>query len=217
MISAGALVTANTYDAWCPYQQLLAVNERELVNLTIALATGTARSVEAADVLVRETSAWYESAGRGEDGNAVADALPSRAVGVSMVNVMGTIYYWRTDDPWGGRVIDEWVLADNRAEMWDNVIDWIEKGIIKPGSYANFHYHRFMKDPMGTIESAYRAIGLTVDPKAFADMKAHLDSVPQGAHGKHNYKRAAEDPTVLSDERKKYQRYQQYFDIPNEA
>ena len=138
------------------------------------------------------------------------------ASGDSVVSVQGAIYYWRTDDPWGGGVIDEWVLADRRAEMWDDVIGWIEKGIIRPGSYANFLYHEFMDAPMETIERAYRTIGLDVNPDSFERMRAYLASKPQGVHGKHRYKHFAEDEAVASDERRKYKRYQEYFGVPNE-
>src|SRR5579883_586236 len=137
--------------------------------------------------------------------------------GDSMVNVMGAIYYWRTDDPWGGRVIDEWIYADQRAKMWDDVIGWIESGLIRPGAYANFAYHEFMDDPMATIERAYRTLGLAVNPESFRLMRDYLAGTPQGSHGKHSYKRATDDDEIASDERRKYQRYQAYFNVPNEA
>jgi len=137
--------------------------------------------------------------------------------GDSMVNVMGAIYYWRTDDPWGGRVIDEWIYADQRAQMWDDVIGWIEKGIIRKGAYSNFHYHEFMQAPMASIEHAYSTLGLTVNPDSFERMRAYLASKPQGAHGAHNYKKASQDAAIAVDERLKYKRYQEYFNVPNEA
>jgi hypothetical protein len=136
--------------------------------------------------------------------------------GDSVVSVQGAIYYWRTDDPWGGNVIAEWVLADNRAEMWDRVIQWIENGTIKADAYTNFRYHEFMQSPMKAIEHAYRELGLDVSPEAFERMRTYLASKPQGVHGTHRYKKAAEDEAVAANERRKYKRYQEYFNIPNE-
>ena len=137
--------------------------------------------------------------------------------GDSVVNVQGVIFYWRTDDPWSGNTIDEWVLADERARMWDNVIDWIEGGVIKPGSFANFQYSDFMTDPIPAIAGAYETLGLKMSDVGRTAMHDFLASRPQGMHGKHNYKRAGEIEEVQTDERRKYRRYQEYFGVPNEG
>lgn len=135
----------------------------------------------------------------------------------SVVNVQGTIYSWRTDHPWSGGVVDDWLLADQRAELWNAVIGWIEDGTIRAGSYANFRYHDFVRDPMRTVASVYSELGLELLPEARSRMQAFLDSRPEGAMGRaHRYeKSAAEDPVVLR-ERSKYARYQGYFGVPDE-
>ena len=83
-----AIVGAAAYDGWRLHEQIMAANERELGNLAQALATGTARSVEAVDVLLRDTTAWYEGGGRRAAAPEVRDALASRVVGVSQVSVL---------------------------------------------------------------------------------------------------------------------------------
>jgi len=93
IIAAGVLLAATialttTYDGWRLHQQLMAANEREVGNLALALATGTARSVQAVDVVLRDTAAWYEASGRLEDAATIQNALASRAVGVSQVSVI---------------------------------------------------------------------------------------------------------------------------------
>jgi hypothetical protein len=136
--------------------------------------------------------------------------------GDSVVNVQGVIFYWRTDEPWSGNTIDEWVLADQRAKMWDDVIDWIETGVIKPGSFANFQYHEFIDAPLTAIEKAYGDLGLAMTDEARERMRAFLAARPQHQHGKHTYKRAGHIDEVASDERRKYRRYQDYFGVPDE-
>ena len=54
------------------------------------------------------------------------------------------------------------------------------------------------------------------DPAAFERMRAYLAKRPQAAHGKHNYKKSAAEDPETAKERKKYERYQRYFGIPNE-
>jgi hypothetical protein len=139
------------------------------------------------------------------------------ASGDSVVNVLGVILYWRTDDPYGGGVLDEWILADDRAALWDNCIDWIEKGIIKKGSYSNFIYKTFMDDPMAMMEKTYRELGLDIDPLAFKAMNDHLQARHQSTHGNSQKyaKTDREDPIAIA-ERAKYKRYQDYFGVPNE-
>jgi hypothetical protein len=139
------------------------------------------------------------------------------ASGDSVVNVLGVILYWRTDDPYGGGVLDEWILADDRAALWDNCIDWIETGIIKKGSYSNFIYKTFMDDPMAMMEKTYRELGLDIDPAVFKAMNDHLQARHQSTHGNSQKytKTDREDPIAIA-ERAKYKRYQDYFGVPNE-
>ena len=87
-----ALIAAFTgfaaYDGWRLHQQVMAVNERELGNLAKALSGEADRSLQAVDVLLRDTASWYESFPPGADPDAIAAALNSRAVGVQQVSVL---------------------------------------------------------------------------------------------------------------------------------
>jgi len=76
------------YDGWRLHQQIVSANERELGNLAQALSGEADRSLQAVDVLLRDTASWYESAPRAADPDAVAAALGSRAVGVPQVSVL---------------------------------------------------------------------------------------------------------------------------------
>jgi hypothetical protein len=134
----------------------------------------------------------------------------------SVVNVEGAIYHWRTDDPYGGDLSDDFLASADRARRWDKVIEWIETGLIKPGAYSNFLYHEFMSDPWSTIRKTYRELGLTLTEAGLARMKACLDEKPQGVHGRHSYAKRNEDDPVIREERHVYQRYQAYFGVPNE-
>ena len=93
IIGAGALVAtvilaSTAYDGWRLHQQLMAANEQEVGNLALALATGTARNVQAVDVLLRDTATWYGSSGRQESAPVVQQALGMLAVGFSQVSVL---------------------------------------------------------------------------------------------------------------------------------
>ena len=108
-------------------------------------------------------------------------------------------------------------MADDRAALWDNCIDWIEKGIIKKGSYSNFIYKTFMDDPMAMMEKTYRELGLDIDPAVFKAMNDHLQSRHQSTHGNsQKYKKTDREDPIAVAERAKYKRYQDYFGVPNE-
>ncbi len=93
IIGAGALVAAiilasTAFDGWRLHQQLMAANEREVGNLALALATGTARNVQAVDMLLRDTATWYESVERRENGSGIQQGLAMLAAGFSQVSVL---------------------------------------------------------------------------------------------------------------------------------
>lgn len=132
----------------------------------------------------------------------------------SFVNVMGTIYWWRTDDPWGGGMMEELVMPEKRAQSQDNLVRWMEDGTLKPGQYANALYTDFVADPLGTIRQFYRDMNLTLSDEAAANMQAYLDNRPQRKYGKNEYKHI--DKTALAAEREVYRRYQEYFKVPSE-
>lgn len=132
----------------------------------------------------------------------------------SVVDVQGTIYWWRTDDPWGGGMIDHWVMAEERAKIWDDVIGMIEDGTIAKGSHANFLYRDFMEDPIETIRGIYDELGLELGEEAERNMREYLRNRPQTKYGRHAYESGPE--SVIAREREVYRRYQDYFGIPNE-
>jgi hypothetical protein len=135
----------------------------------------------------------------------------------SIVNILGVILYWRTDDPWAGGAHDEVLMAGSRAAMWGRVIDWIESGLIKKDAFTNFMYAKFMEDPMAMMEKMYRELGLHINPAAHKAMNDHLQARHKSTHGNsQKYKKTEADDPVAISERVKYKRYQEYFGVPNE-
>ena len=140
------------------------------------------------------------------------DPIPSAD---SLTSLMGTVFWLRTDHPYGSAAGEDFVFADHRAQLWDNVIDWIENGVIRAGSHAHIQYRDFMNAPMQAIERTYRALGLAATDEAFAAMSAYLAGRPQGGQGRHEYVRA--DDAAIAQERRKYRRYQGYFGVADEV
>lgn len=135
----------------------------------------------------------------------------------SVVNVQGTIYWWRTDDPWSGNMLDDVMMIEGRVKTWDRIIDWIEDGTIPKGQYCNVIYQNFSQDPMPEIEKAYADLDLHMSDQAKQAIKTYLDNKPKGVFGKHKYKTADLGDKVAQQEREAFKRYQQYFGVPNDG
>ncbi len=132
----------------------------------------------------------------------------------SFVNVMGTIFWWRTDDPWGGGMLDDLVMADGRAETHANLMRWMEDGTLRPGYVSNVLYQDFMDDPVETIGRACADLLLPFGEDAADRMRKYLASKPQGKHGKYTYDSA--QAAEVAAERERFRAYQDYFKVPNE-
>jgi hypothetical protein len=134
----------------------------------------------------------------------------------SVVSVMGTLYWLRTDEPWGSGAIESWSLsmAQERASAWTDIIAMIEAGQIAKGSVANFHYAEFMADPMQAIRTIYRDLDMPLSPEVEGRMLAFLDIKTQGKFGKHQYEHTPVD--VIDRERDAYARYQNFFGVKTE-
>ena len=133
----------------------------------------------------------------------------------SFVNVMGTIFWWRTDDPWGGGMLDNLVMADGRATTHANLMRWIDDGTLRPGYVANVLYEDFMRDPAGTIRRLSADLGLPFTAATAKRVDNYLTAKPKGSHGKFAYDSAK--AAQIAVEREKFRVYQEYFNIPNEV
>ena len=137
----------------------------------------------------------------------------------SGINVGGVIFSWRTDSIFGdNRTAEEWIDTDSRVKMWDDVMEWIDSGLMKPGFYGNIVYPEFMADPMTAMRKLYKELRLPLTPDAAARMRAFLNERNASSIGnKSTYtKSTADDPRTI-EERRRYRRYQERFGVPNEV
>jgi len=132
----------------------------------------------------------------------------------SPANAMGTLFWWRTDDPWGGGLTDESAVPGQRSRTQDRLVEWMENGTLRPGFVANVRYQDFIRDPEETLRALYRDLGLVLEESALTLMGASLDGRAKGKLGKFKYQ--SPDSAALASERKIFERYQSYFNVPNE-
>src|SRR5262249_31385200 len=135
----------------------------------------------------------------------------------SVTDIMGTLYWQRTDDPWSVNMIEDNIMAEGRVRMWDNVIGWIEDGTIPEGSHTHLLFKDLCERPMEAVEKCYGDLGLTPSEGALDRMRAYLENKPKGVFGRHEYEIGGGRQDVIDAERKLYARYQEYFGVPSEA
>jgi len=56
-----------------------------------------------------------------------------------------------------------------------------------PERFLDVDYHRFVEQPMQTVERIYGYFGLELGPETAGAMRAHIGENPQHRHGSHRY------------------------------
>jgi PAS domain S-box-containing protein len=92
IVTLGVLVIAafagsSAYDSWTSYRHAIAATDRELGNLAKALAEQAADALQASDLLLRDTAAWYEAERPASDPDAEAKLL-ARAARLPQVHAL---------------------------------------------------------------------------------------------------------------------------------
>jgi hypothetical protein len=138
---------------------------------------------------------------------------PIKAVS-SVVSVQGTIFGFRTDEPFSRNSYDNWLRMDAVAAMLNQRRRWVECGLLPQGQVAHIRFADFCSQPIQAIGKVYEDIGLALSSTAAAKMAAYLDAKPKGVFGTHNY--ATGEGEVVAAERALFEGYQRYFQVPNE-
>jgi hypothetical protein len=138
---------------------------------------------------------------------------PIKAVS-SVVSVQGTIFGFRTDDPFSRNSYDNWLRLDAVAAMLNRRVNSIEDGTLPAGQVANIRYADFSSRPIETLRQLYRDLGLALAASTEQKFMDYLARKPKGVFGVHAY--SSEDAEVIRSERALFKRYQQYFQVPNE-
>ena len=83
-----AFVGSSAYDAWRSYGHSLVATDREIGNLANALAEQTAWSLQAVDLLLRDTARWYGNDIREIPPERLDEVLATRTAGVRQVRLI---------------------------------------------------------------------------------------------------------------------------------
>jgi hypothetical protein len=79
----------------------------------------------------------------------------------------------------------------------------------------DIHFHEFLKDEVGMVRRIYEHFGRELSIEAEASMRAFLADNSRDQRGHHTYT-FADTGLHVSDERQRFARYQEYFNVPSE-
>lgn len=139
---------------------------------------------------------------------------PLKAVS-SGVNLVRTLSWVRSDTPLSDNVARNVTDPVAMAEMFNNVIDWMEQGRVPKDQVVNVQYVDFVNDPLATARSIYQETGISMTDRAREAMEAYMRENPRESRPAHKYNTGKSD--LRAEERQLFRRYQDYFNVPNEV
>jgi hypothetical protein len=134
-------------------------------------------------------------------------AIPSLA---SLRTVLHSAFSARVDPCAIGRATTQYW-----AEVLARAIDFRRQHPAAQGRFCDVPYEALIRDPMGTVQRLYTALGRPLSAEAAAGMRRYLAQHPQHRAGVHRYS-LAQFGLDAAEETHRYSAYRAYFDIPSE-
>jgi hypothetical protein len=138
---------------------------------------------------------------------------PLKAV-ASAVSLVGTLCWIRSDKPLNEQMIQSITNPVNLSNTFNRILDQIDSGEIPGERIHHIKYPDFIADPIGTIESLYKDLGVSLSAPARSAMEEFLKKSPREARPAHKY--GLGDSDQVSRERELFARYQNRFGIESE-
>ncbi len=132
----------------------------------------------------------------------------------SVVDVCGTLFWMRSDDPFSGDSYGHFLSVEPVVANLERLIGWLEDGTIPRERVHPVRYLDFFADPGARLERLYAGLGIALTPDALAAMQSYLARKPRGHFGEHDYEAGSE--AIIAEERERFRRFQEYFGVESE-
>jgi hypothetical protein len=134
----------------------------------------------------------------------------------SVVSLVGTILWMRSDRKMDERAIASLTNPAGLAGLFDLVMSQVDAGLVPAKQLHHVQYPDLVGDPLGTVESVYRSIGVPMSPAAHEAMAKYVRENPREARPPHRYGTTV-DAERLAAERRLFARYMERFGVQPEA
>jgi Sulfotransferase family len=138
---------------------------------------------------------------------------PVRAL-ASLVSIIGTIQWSRSDHPFNSVSLDYMTDPDISAHRFGAVIDQIESGAIPRDQIYNCLFTDLVTDVAGTVADMYRHFGIELTDEGRKGMDQYMADNPRDNRPPHQFNFGSED--LIARTRATLKPYQDYFNIPTE-
>ena len=132
----------------------------------------------------------------------------------SVVSIIGTIQWGRSDHPFKGGSLEYMTDPNMSAGRFNRVLDQLESGVIPAKQIYNLFYKDLVADPMGIIDAMYDHFGIPVSDAGRAGMVRYLVENPRDSRPPHKFNAGSDEAVARA--RTAFARYQDFFKIPIE-
>lgn len=132
----------------------------------------------------------------------------------STVSLLGSMLWTATDSPFSGGFLDQYMDPKGAAQRLDKVIDLIESGVIPKGRIYSLLYRDLVADPVSTAEKIHEFFDLPFGERNRVALQQYMRDHPRENRPPHRV--SAETRASVDRERAVFQRYRDYFAIPDE-
>lgn len=133
----------------------------------------------------------------------------------SITNMLATLYWMRSNQPFDVMAFEALMTPEATASRLNQLIDWLDGGAIPASQVFASRYADLINDPESAIRLLYDRMGMPLEASAASAMETYLAGKPKGKFGAHKY--GVGEGADVRRQRELYSRYQQRFDVPEEA
>lgn len=138
---------------------------------------------------------------------------PTRAL-ASLVSIIGTIQWSRSDHPFNGVSLEYMTDPAITAYRFGAVMEQITSGAIPEKQIYNLLFRDLVADVVGTVEDMYNHFGIELTEEGRSAMTQYMDDNPRDNRPPHRFN--AGSPEVVARARELLKPYQDFFGVPDE-
>jgi len=138
---------------------------------------------------------------------------PARAL-ASLVSVVGTIQWGRSDHPFSAVSLAYMTDPDLAAGRFNAVIDQLDSGAIPQDQIAHVLFHDLVADPVGQVGKMYDHFGIAVTDSGREAMSRFMKENPRDNRPAHQFDIGSD--AAVARVREAFARYQERFGVPVE-
>ena len=139
---------------------------------------------------------------------------PVRAL-ASLVSIIGTIQWGRSDHPFKGGSLEYMTDPFASAARFNSVLDQIERNEIPASQLFNLNYKDLVANPVGQVEKMLSQFDIELSAAGRQSMQQYLSDNPRDAMPPQQFN--AGSPEAIQRAKQAFDRYQKYFNVPTES